>query len=156
MRSLTLLRHARTESDSATGRDFDRQLTDSGRSDAGRVGREIRELGLSFDLVLASPARRVVETVESVGIAARFDERIYNASTGELRGIIQECGNGIGQLMLIGHNPGFEELASMLAGRPIGMSPGALAEIELPIEDWRDLGRDCGRLVRFINPKDFD
>ena len=58
--------------------------------------------------------------------------------------------------MLIGHNPGFEELASMLAGRPIGMSPGALAEIELPIEDWRDLGRDRGRLVRFITPKDFD
>lgn len=157
MRSLTLLRHARTEQHSPTGRDFDRALTDRGREDAERVGREIRDLGLGYDLVLASPAKRAVETVELLGgVSARLDERIYNASTGELLGIIQGAGGSAGRLLLVGHNPGFEELAWMLSGTPLAMTPGALVEIELPIDDWRDAGNARGQLVRFINPKDWD
>ena len=154
MKSLTLLRHAKTERESLTGRDFDRSLDDRGQADAKRMGEEIRHLGLSFDRVLASPARRVVETVESVGgLQPEWDEQIYNASTGELLAIAQAVNNAE-RLMLVGHNPGFEELASMLIGAPIAMPTGALVEIELPIEHWRDVGSERGRLVRFVKPKE--
>ena len=156
MRSLTLLRHSKPERDSATGRDFDRQLTEQGRSDAERLGGEIRGLGLDYDLVLASPAMRAVQTAEGVGLKARLDERIYNASTGELLALIQQVASEVGRLMLVGHNPGFEELASMLTGSPIAVSAGALVEIELPIDEWSEAGRERGRLVRVINPKDWD
>jgi phosphohistidine phosphatase len=154
MRSLTLLRHAKTERESLTGRDLDRSLDDRGQADAKRMGEEIRHLGLSFDLVLASPARRVVETVESVGgLQPEWDEQIYNATIGELLAIAQAVSNAE-RLMLVGHNPGFEELASMLIGVPIAMPTGALVEIELPIERWRDVGSERGRLVRFVKPKE--
>lgn len=157
MKSITLMRHARPERDSPTGRDFDRTLDERGRADAARLGREIREGGLEFGLVLVSPAQRAMETVEAVGgLAPTRDERIYNATAGELLGIVQDVAGEIDRLLLIGHNPGFEELASMLAGCPIGMSAGALVEIELPIDNWRDAGTARGHLVRFINPKEWD
>lgn len=154
MKSLTLLRHAKSEQDSPDGSDFARSLNERGRADAERMGEEIRTLGLSYDLVLASPAQRVVETLEGVGLPARFDERIYNASTGELLGIVQQADDSVGRLMLVGHNPGFERLASRLSGETLDFPTGALVEIELPIDRWSDGGREAGRLVRFLRPKE--
>ena len=71
MKTLTLLRHAKSERDSVSGSDFDRSLSERGRGDARRMGEEIRRLGLQFALVLASPARRAVETVEGC-----YEERV--------------------------------------------------------------------------------
>lgn len=157
MRRLTLLRHARPESDSPTGRDFDRPLNERGRADAARMGREMRDAGLAFDLVVASPAKRVAETIAAIdGSPPTWDKAIYNATAGELLGIIQEVAVDVQSLMLVGHNPGFEELASLLAGKPIAMSAGALVEIELPIDEWSQVGENRGRAIRFINPKDWD
>jgi phosphohistidine phosphatase len=158
MRSLTLLRHAKTELDSPTGRDLDRQLTEQGHRDAERLGVEIRKLGIGHDLVLASPVRRSVETVHGVaGISATYDERIYNASTGDLLEIIHSAPDDVHRLMLVGHNPGFEQLAALLAPGSIADMPTcALLEIELPIDDWQELGPGGGQVVRFINPKELD
>jgi phosphohistidine phosphatase len=158
MRSLTLLRHAKTERDSPTGRDFDRPLTERGHRDAERLGAEIHTLGLGYDLVLASPARRSVETVECVaGLSPTYDERIYNASTEDLLGIVRAAPADVHRLMLVGHNPGFEQLAALLAPGSIADMPTCtLAEIELPIDDWQELGPGHGRMVRFINPKELD
>ena len=155
MKSLTLLRHAKSERDSPDGSDFARSLNERGRADSVRTGEEMRKLGLRLDLVLASPAQRVVETLEGVGgLSPRFDERIYNASTNELLGIVQEVDDSIDRLMLVGHNPGFERLASQLARAAMDFPTGALVEIELPIDQWRDAGERIGRLVRFIRPKE--
>ena len=157
MKSLTLLRHAKSERDSPDGSDFSRSLNERGRSDAARMGEEMRRLGLRFDLLLASPAQRVVETLEGVGgLSPRFDERIYNASTNELLGIVQEVGDSIDRLLLVGHNPGFERLAGELTNGVLDVPTGALVEIELPIDRWRDAGEGSGRLVRFIRPKELD
>lgn len=154
MKSLTLLRHAKSEQDSPDGSDFARSLNDRGRADAGRMGEEIRKAGFGYDLVLASPAQRVVETIEGVsGLSPRFDERIYNASTGELLSIVQEVDDSVGRLMLVGHNPGFERLASRLSGDTLDFPTGALVEIELPIDRWSDAGEETGRLTRFLRPK---
>ena len=156
MKSLTLLRHAKSERDSPDGSDFARSLNHRGRADAARMGEEMRKLGLRYDLVLASPAQRVVETLDGVGgLAPRFDERIYNASTAELVSIVRETDDSIDRLMMVGHNPGFERLAGQLTHSAIDFPTGALVEIELPIDQWRDAGNG-GRLVRFIKPKELD
>ena len=156
MKSLTLFRHAKTERDSLTGRDIDRQLNERGERDAPRMGEEIRKLGLDYDLTLSSPAARAVQTAELAGLAPQFDERIYDAPAGRLLGIVQETGDDSGSLIMIGHNPGFERLASMLVGEDMEMPTGSLVEIELPIDHWQDAGAERGQLVRFLKPKELD
>jgi phosphohistidine phosphatase len=155
MKTLTLLRHAKTERDSASGRDFDRELNARGRENSKRMGEEMRRLGMHFDRVLASPARRVVETVEGVGESSpQYDERIYDASTERLFDVIGSVDDGVERLLMVGHNPGFERVAARLSAGEIDEFPtAALAEIELPIEHWRDIKDASGRLVRFLTPK---
>lgn len=154
MKRLTLLRHAKSEQDSPTGSDFDRSLNERGRADSKRMGQEIRDLGLKFHLVLASPAQRVVETVEGVGgLSPQFDDQIYDASTGQLLEIVRSVDNSVESLMLVGHNPGFERLVSRLTGQAVGAVPTAtLVEIELSVDHWRDVDEGSGRQVRFIKP----
>ena len=143
--------------DSPDGSDFSRSLNKRGRSDAARIGEEIRRLGLRYDLVVASPGQRVVETLEGVGgLSPRFDRRIYEASTGDLLAIIREAGDDVERLMLVGHNPGFGLLAGRLASGVIDFPTGALVEIELTIDHWREAGEGSGRLIRFIKPKELD
>lgn len=154
MKSLTLFRHAKTERDSTSGRDFDRRLNDRGARDAPKVGQEIRKLGLDYDLVLSSPAARAAETAEFAGLAPRYDQRIYDASAGELLAILQEADNEVQRLLMVGHNPGFERLASRLLGANTEMPTGSLLEIELPVDQWRDAGTVQGRLARFLKPKE--
>ena len=159
MKTLILLRHAKTERESPDG-DFGRSLTRRGWADAERMGKEMRELGLDFSLVLASPARRVVETIDGLGdLAPKFDQRIYNASTSQLLDVVRSADDNADSVLLVGHNPSMERLAAQLTGddkdRLVeGMPTAALAEIKLPIEHWRDVADGKGRLVRFIKPKD--
>jgi phosphohistidine phosphatase len=158
MKTLTLLRHAKAERDSPGGGDFERALNARGRENSMRMGKEMRRLGLRFDRVLASPARRVVETVEGVGEPSpQYDERIYDASTERLLGVVGSVDDGVEKLLLVGHNPGFERLAARLSANEVDEFPtAALAEIELPIEHWRDIKDASGRLVRFLTPKTLD
>ena len=156
MKSLTLFRHAKTERDSDSGRDFDRRLVERGERDSKRMGQEIGNLGLAFDLVLSSPAARAAETAELAGLSPRFDQRIYDASTGDLLTLTQQTSNEINRLAMVGHNPGFERLASKLLGGDIEMPTGSMVEIALPIDDWQEAGNGGGQLVRFLKPKQLD
>jgi len=132
MKSLTLLRHAKSERDSPDGTDFARPLNDRGRADSKRIGEEMRRLGLAFELVLVSPAQRAVETAERVGgLSPQFDRRIYEASTNQLFDIIRGVDNRISRLMLVGHNPGFERVAVRLSdGEVHAIQTGALIAID--------------------------
>lgn len=152
MKSLTLFRHSKTERESASGGDFDRRLDERGRRDAERIGTEIRQEALQFDLVLSSPAARAAETAELAGLSPRFDKRIYDASAGELLAMVQGADDATERLMLIGHNPAFERLASRLIGRDLDMPTGSLLEIKLPVESWAKA--DSGSPVRFLKPKE--
>lgn len=154
MKNLTLFRHAKTERESMTGRDIDRQLAGRGQRDAARIGDEIRSLGLGYDLLLSSPAARAAETANLAGLAPRHDERIYDATAGELLALVQEAGDEAERLLMIGHNPGFERLASLLTGESLEMPTGSLVEIELPVDHWSDAGAGNGQLVRFLKPKE--
>ena len=154
MKSLTLFRHAKTERDSTSGRDFDRRLIERGQNDSRLMGEELRALGLEFDLVLSSPAARAAETAELAGLTPRFDERIYDAASSELLAIVQSADNDTDRLAIVGHNPGFERLASRLIGQIVEMPTGSFIEIEIPVDRWTDVDEGNGRVVRFVRPKE--
>ena len=154
MKSLTLFRHAKTERESESGSDFDRRLIERGQRDSRRMSEEIRKLGLAFDLALSSPAARAAETAELAGLSPRYDQRIYDASAGDLLAIVQQTSDETDRLAMIGHNPGLERLASRLLGGSVEMPTGSLIEIALPIDAWADAGNGGGQLVRFLKPKE--
>ena len=170
MKVLTLLRHAKSAWDDPVKRDFDRPLNPRGRRAARTVGREMRTLGLSFDRIVASPARRVVETVEEVGhgfgaLEPDYDERLYLASPEALLEVARESPDAAERLLLVGHNPGLERLALLLSRNDgaalrgeveIKYPTGTLAEIRLPAARWRDIEPGTGTLTRFVRPRDLD
>ena len=168
MKTLTLLRHAKSTWNDPVARDFDRPLNPRGRRAARTIGAEMRALGLSFDKILASPARRVMETLgeveQSFGrLAIGYDERIYLAGTTSLLDIVHETDDGVERLLLVGHNPGLEELALMLSGAnalraelAVKYPTATLAEIGFAVEHWADIADGIGTLARFIRPRDLD
>jgi phosphohistidine phosphatase len=167
MKTLTLLRHAKSGWDAPVARDFDRPLNARGRKAARAMGREMRRLGLGFDLVLASPAARVTETLTEfaqgygAAVDTRFDETIYLAPVESLLALVRAVDDGDARLLLVGHNPGMEQLALSLSGAgPLRdeiaakYPTGALAEISFEATHWREVTPGKGRLARFIRPRE--
>ena len=172
MKTLTVLRHAKSSWDDAVARDFDRPLNARGQRAAVTVGRHMRSEGLSFDHVVASPAVRIVETVEQVesgfggALAPAWDRRIYLASASTLLDVIHELPAGADSALLIGHNPGLEDLVLMLVPDRSGdllrdsveekFPTAALAVISFDTTDWSAIRSNAGTLVRFVRPRDLD
>ncbi|HEY0414721.1 MAG TPA: histidine phosphatase family protein [Allosphingosinicella sp.] len=170
MKILTLLRHAKSGWGDPVMRDFDRPLNPRGRRAARTVANEMRRLGLAFDRVVASPARRVVQTIEEVEqafgpLAAAYDERVYLAPPQALLDLVHETPEAVRGLLLVGHNPGLESLALALAaanGTPLRTEmavkypTATLVEIALPAGRWSDVRRGTGDIRRFIRPRDLD
>lgn len=166
MRRLMLLRHAKSSWPANTA-DRDRPLAVRGREAAPVMGRYLAEELLLPDLVLISPAKRTVETWELVRPmlperpGTHFEPRIYESPSERLLKVAQEVEPGVRTLLMIGHNPGFEELAARLtshgdryaAARMAQKYPTCgLAVLDFDIEDWRDLSPRSGRLDRFVTP----
>lgn len=172
MKTLTVLRHAKSSWDDAVARDFDRPLNARGQRAAVTVGRHMRSEGLAFDHVVASPAVRIVETVEQVetgygsALAPEWDRRIYLASASTLLDVVHELPAGADSALLIGHNPGLEDLVLMLVPDRVGdllrdsveekFPTAALAMITFDTDDWGAIRSSAGTLVRFVRPRDLD
>ena len=169
MKRLTLLRHAKSSWDDRSLDDFDRPLNNRGRKAAQRMGREIADRDMRFDLVLASPAARVRQTIDGVQqhhelkAPIRFEPRIYMARVAELVELIGAIPDELTSVLLVGHNTSLERLALKLAcedEHPLRkrveekFPTAALAVIELPVQRWSEVEPDIGRLVEVIYPKD--
>jgi phosphohistidine phosphatase len=171
MKTLLVLRHAAAQSDGSAPTDFDRRLEPSGLQDAVAVGAMMAADHCGFDAIIASPAVRAVETIAGIGQGARravepiYDPRAYNASPWTWLEIIREADDRFGRILLVGHNPGLQQLLLHLAeadgdGRDEDVArsfpAAALAELCLDIDHWRDIGPRSGRIVRFVRPGDRD
>lgn len=168
MKTLALLRHGKSSWDDPDVRDFDRPLKRRGKDASKLMGAEMRRRGLQFDLVLASPARRIVETIvhldEGYGdrLQPRLEENIYDASSGRLLKILRQIGDDTERVLLIGHNPGLQDLAVTLIDEDDALSrsvadsypTAALALIELSAERWADVEPGTGRITAFLKPRD--
>ena len=142
MRELILLRHAHAEAAGSGQADLDRPLSPEGLAEAEAAGRWLRDKGLMPDRVLCSPARRTRETLEAVlGAVGYVDQRlepsIYEATPGTLMELA-DAHRDAGRLLLVGHNPGFEQLAALLhsgqSGDYRGMPPAGIAVLSLPAD----------------------
>jgi phosphohistidine phosphatase len=160
MKTLLLLRHAKSSRKDPDVKDFDRPLNQRGLKAASLVGEFIRKRKVQPDLVLSSPAERARQTTELVlaeaglKIAVRHDERIYEATGARLLEVVAQIEDEVKVAMLVGHNPGFEELLEALTGEAHNLPTAALAGVELDIEKWNKVRAATGRLEWLVNPKD--
>lgn len=172
MRRLLLLRHAKTERDAPSGKDFDRRLDERGQVDALTLGAWLAKHPPLPDLVCVSTAVRAQQTWSQLGIginaarpapAAHLDE-IYNAGPTDLLTVIRAAAvEDPATLMIIGHNPGLHELAlGLIGGGGDAAGQKAIADnlptsglvvVDFAIDDWGDVAFRGGKLVRFVSPK---
>ena len=172
MKTLTLLRHAKSGWDDPVARDFDRALNARGKKGATIVGAHLRELGLHFDSVVSSPAVRCVDTLDGIWegygqvLHPHWDRRIYLASGATLLDVVHDQPDSVERLLMCGHNPGLEDLILMLvpdsAGSPMReeveekFPTASLAELSIPVDRWADIGANSAALTRFVRPRDLD
>jgi phosphohistidine phosphatase len=142
MKSLLLLRHAKSGNLVPGLNDFDRILTDGGRKAAELLGAYMSSHKVHLDLVMSSPAVRARETAEIVlrasnkRIDPQYDQRIYEATAQNLLDVIHDVEKRRKQILLVGHNPGLEELLGLLTGVQQPMGTASLAKLSADISEW--------------------
>ena len=161
MKTLLVLRHAKSSWDDAALDDHERPLNERGRRDAPRMGKLVRKFGLLPDVVISSDAVRARLTAEAVAEAARFagdilrDPHLYLADPADILWRLRQVQENAETVMIVGHNPGLEQLVEQLTGARQDLPTAALAQIGLPIDRWRDLKLSTrGTLVGLWRPKE--
>lgn len=168
MLRLILLRHAKA-AQQAGGGDSERPLTHRGRRDAFRVGEYFASHGLFPDLAVVSDARRTRETLElateSFGepCPVRVEPRLYLAEAPQLLDLLRMTPAFVRQLLAVGHNPGFQEFALMMAGTgdrftrarlEHGLPTASFSVLDFDASEWAQVKPGSGRLERFVTPDD--
>jgi phosphohistidine phosphatase len=166
MRRLLLLRHGKADRHSAGG-DRERPLTRRGLEDARRVGEHLAQRGLTPQLAVASNAKRARQTLEQAldafpeHVAHLIENTIYNATADHLLEILRQSPDRAETLLVVGHNPGFSELALALAGSGdaealqrmrLKYPTAALAVLEFPLESWAKASFGGATLASFLTP----
>jgi len=175
VRTLSLLRHAKSGYDDPLLRDFDRPLNERGRKAAMRIGQWLRERRAAgempdFDQVAASPAVRCRQTIDGVeaGMKARlapiYENRIYLSSSATLTELVAGFADDCHHALLVGHNPGLEDLllelvppgGALRAEAELKYPTATLARLDLDIERWAQVDGGRAVLKYFIRPRDLD
>ena len=168
MKILGLLRHAKSDWGQSDKRDFDRGLNKRGCKGAALIGDHIRDHGVKWDKLIASPAQRVKTTLEEAAIGPEivWEESLYLASTETIFDVIHEQGGEADTLLIAGHNPGLGDMLFELVApanenalfdeAKVKFPTAAFAVFELDIDDWSQLKEGCGKLVHFARPRDLD
>lgn len=165
-RELLILRHAKSDWSTGASTDFERPLNKRGKHDAPCVGQWLREHDLIPDHILASPARRAKQTVLRVcpelGIdphRIHWEAGIYEAAPGTLLKLLATCPAEARRVLLVGHNPGLDQLLLYLCpAAPLNsagklLTTAALARVALP-DDWQVLDPGCGELLDLVRPRE--
>jgi phosphohistidine phosphatase len=159
MKTLLLLRHAKSSWKQPSAGDHERKLKKRGQKDAGKAGELLAADGLLPDLILSSTARRCRQTVEQIihhsdyRGEARLTGELYEADGAKLREIVSKMPDNVSRVALIAHNPGMEEFLESVLGEHTPLATSALAVVELPINAWSDLSTETrGNLTRAWQP----
>lgn len=158
MKSLLVLRHAKSDWSDDALPDFDRPLNRRGRKDVPRVARFLARHGRP-DLILVSPARRAHET--AVGLAAVLgdgvelvhDGRLYLAPPAALTEVLGAAAGQAAAAVVVAHNPGLEEWIRQLCGARVALPAAGVARIDLDVSSWRQVGGTGGQLRWLVTPK---
>jgi len=162
MKTLLVLRHAKSSWNDTALADHERPLNKRGRRDGPRMGELVRERRLTPDIIISSDAVRARRTAKAVAEAARYageillDPFLYMASPPGILAVLRTVRETkAGTVMIVGHNPDLEELVAQLTGEQPDLPTAALAQIGLPIDRWRDLKVSThGTLLGLWRPKE--
>jgi phosphohistidine phosphatase len=160
MKTLLVLRHAKSSWDHPHLSDFDRPLNGRGEKSAPAMGQFMRSKGLLPEVIIASPAKRARMTAELAAESGefdaeiRFDEQIYGAGANGLMYVASGIDDSFETALIVGHNPGFEMLVEALTGEGGHMPTAALAVIDLEIDSWSEVDAGTGTLRGFFIPRE--
>ena len=159
MKELLIMRHAKSSWDAGHRTDFERPLNKRGRRAAPVMGAFLADNDMLPDLIVSSPAERAAQTtglvVESAGYEGevRFDEHIYAAYADDLMDVVRGLPEDRRRVMLVGHNPGFEDLVKSLCGGAVRMPTAAIAYLDLFVGQWQEVKAGSGILQWLVRPK---
>jgi phosphohistidine phosphatase len=163
MKTLLILRHAKSSWKDEDLSDHDRPLNKRGKRDAPRMGKLLRERPLVPDLIVSSTAKRARKTASKVAKQCGYEGVIeltgdlYLAAPEQYLQVLCGVPDHIECVMIVGHNPGAEDLLAQLTGQSAHLPTAALAHVKLPIDNWSELGADTqGELAEFWCPRDLD
>lgn len=157
---LIIMRHAKSSWTSGAVSDHQRPLSERGRRDAPRIGARLRDIGWVPDLVISSDSERTLETWQCMQaefphpIEARFSHALYHRG---LSAIVGECSmlpQEISTLLVLGHNPGWEDATSSLSGKWLRMTTANAALLESDADDWTDAFDATWTLAEILRPKE--
>ena len=147
MKTLYLIRHAKSSKDDPNLSDRDRPLADRGRRDAPTMGKRLAERDVKPDLLVSSPALRALTTAQlmadEIGYAREkivVDDHLYGSSADVLLALVRALDRKADRVMLFGHNPEFTELAHRLSSDIADMPTCAIAEFRFDTKKWSDVG----------------
>ncbi len=161
MKTLFLIRHAKSSWDDSSQSDFERSLNERGLIDAPQMGILLKSKNIIPDLIISSPANRAKTTAEIFASQLTYpnskiqtDERIYNASMKDLAEVVSEIDDKFDIVFLFGHNPGITNFANIIGDKPVdGMPTCAVIGIELNLASWKELDKNCGKIILAVTPK---
>jgi phosphohistidine phosphatase len=161
VKTLLVLRHAKSSWKNPALDDHQRPLNQRGRRDGPRMGKLLRRHGLIPDAVISSDAVRARLTAKAVGEAAGYageillDPRLYMAGAADIRSLLRTVREKTETVLIVGHNPGLEDLVAQLTGDRQDLPTAAIAHVVLPIDRWGDLRRSTrGTLSGYWLPKE--
>jgi phosphohistidine phosphatase len=161
MKTLLILRHAKSSWENEQLTDYERPLNSRGKQEAPRMGQLLREQDLVPNLIITSSAGRALATAEAVALASGYEQEIratrsfYHADPEAYIELLQQLDDSLERVMVVGHNPGMEELVKELTGSWEAFPTAALAQVSLPIAHWRELEYETtGELVNLWRPKE--
>lgn len=160
MKTLLLLRHAKSSWDNPDISDFDRPLNSRGLQAVPAMGGVLYKNDLQPQKILSSPAKRAKQTAILIKETAQLEakityvEGIYEASPLRLLSIVSEIEDKIESVLLIGHNPGLESFVKMLTRESYEMPTASLVKIDLNVESWQDVSVNRGKVSLYVRPKD--
>ena len=162
MKTLCVVRHAKSSWEDPFLDDIDRPLNNRGRRDAPRMGKKLKEQGLTPDLILSSPAERALSTsillAEMLGYPVtkiHTNSKLYHASEEDVLSIVQSLNDANDEVTLVGHNPGLTDFVNSLNGELVtdNMPTCGVLGIRLPVSSWKDVDWGKGELLFFDFPK---
>lgn len=163
MKYLLLLRHAKSSWNDQSLPDYQRPLNERGKKDAPRVGELLRKKQLHPGLVLSSSAKRASKTAKKVieasglEVELRLLDELYLAAPDAYVGQLEKLPDELSCVLVVGHNPGIEELLLGLTGQHQHFPTAALAHVELPADRWSDIALDrTSRLLWLWTPSEDD
>lgn len=161
MKTLFVVRHAKSSWKEASLNDFDRPLNKRGKHDAPEMGKRLKRAQVKPDLIISSPAKRALDTAEIIAKEVGYPEgsirkidTIYEASLSDLIALIHALDDRYDTILLVGHNPGLTYLLNHLSGEHVQNLPTCgIYGLSFEVDSWKKIVRHSGRVVFADSPK---